>query len=132
MESNTIGDQINQRIDIQQIGTQFINFFFTNSIHNIISSGIIKEHTRIKYQNKEFKGNELVTLLDQLNSNLNFSIEENTIMDSGGRRIDIMIVGKAQNKIEHTKYYRFTQYFTIANNKEKWFVHNSLLSILDY
>lgn len=135
MDLNTTGDQINQRIDIQQIGTNFLNFFFTNStqnIQNLISSGIIKEHTRIKYQNKEFKGDELVALLVQLNSTINFIIEENTIMDSGGRRADIMVVGKAQSKIEHNKYYRFTQYFTIANNKENWFVHNSLLSILDY
>lgn len=135
MESNTTGDQINQRVDIQEIGTQFLNFFFTNStqnLENLISSGIIKEHTRIKYQNKEFKGQELVSLLVQLNSNLNFNIEETIIMDSGGRRADIMVVGKAQNKIQQSKFYRFTQYFTIANNKENWFVHNSLLSILDY
>ena len=135
MESNTTGDQINQRVDIQEIGTQFLNFFFTNStqnLENLISSGIIKEHTRIKYQNKEFKGQDLISLLVQLNSNLNFNIEETIIMDSGGRRADIMVVGKAQNKIQQTKFYRFTQYFTIANNKGNWFVHNSLLSILDY
>ena len=54
-------------------------------------------------------------------------------MDSGGRRADIMVVGKAQNKkIAPATFYRFTQYFTIANNKGNWFVHNSLLSILDY
>ena len=135
MNSDHTGDQINQRVDIQQIGNQFINFFFTNStqnLENLISSGVIKEHTRIKYQNKEYKGHELISLLIQLNSNLNFKIEEIIIMDSGGRRADIMVIGKGQSKIQHDKLFRFTQYFTIANNKENWFLHNSLLSILDY
>ena len=52
-------------------------------------------------------------------------------MDSGGRRADIMVVGKAQNVASPETLYRFSQYFTIANNKEKWFLHNSLLSVLD-
>ena len=135
MESNHTGYQINQRVDIQQIGVQFVNFFFTNSTQNLqtlISSGVIKEHTRIRYQNKEYKSQELVELLVQLNTNLIFTCDETIVMDSGGRRADIMVVGKAQSKIQHDKIYRFTQYFTIANNRENWFVHNSLLSILDY
>ncbi len=135
MDSDHSGDQINQRVDIQQIGSQFVNFFFTSSsqnLENLISSGVIKKHTRIKYQNKEFKGEELVNLLIQLNSNLIFSIEETITIDSGGRRADIMVIGKAQHKIQTDKMYRFSQYFTIANNKENWFLHNSLLSILDY
>lgn len=135
MQSDHTGDQINQRVDIQEIGSQFVNFFFTNStqgLQTLMSSGIIKNHTRIKYQNKEFKGEELINLLIQLNSNLVFNIEETIIMDSGGRRADIMVIGKAQHKVHIDKMYRFTQYFTIANNKENWFLHNSLLSILDY
>ena len=135
MQSDHTGDQINQRVDIQQIGSQFVNFFFTNStqnLENLISSGVIKNHTRIKYQNKEFKGEELISLLIQLNSNLMFNIEETITMDSGGRRADIMVIGKAQHKTQTDKMYRFTQYFTIANNRENWFLHNSLLSILDY
>ena len=47
---------INQRVDIQEIGTQFLNFFFTNStqnLENLISSGIIKEHTIISFHNQK-------------------------------------------------------------------------------
>ena len=62
---------------------------------------------------------------------IEFRYDEIIIMDSGGRRADILVVGKAHSRESSEKVYRFSQYFTIANNKDKWFLHNSLLSILD-
>jgi len=135
MQTISTGDQINQRIDIQAVGREFINYYFTNSksnIQSIISSGIFREHTRIRYKEKEYKNQELVNMLSDLNQQLTFTLQDIVIMDSGGRRADILVIGKAHEIISPGKIYRFSQYFTIANNKdEKWFLHNSLLSILD-
>ena len=51
-------------------------------------------------------------------------------MDSGGRRADILVTGKIQ-MIKTHEILRFSQYFTIANNKDgNWFIHNMLLSVL--
>lgn len=135
MQTTSTGDQINQRIDIQKVGKDFVNYYFTNcksNFQSIISSGIFREHTRIRYKEKEYKNQELVNLLSHLNQQLTFILEDIVIMDSGGRRADILVVGKAQEITSLAKTYRFTQYFTIANNKDgNWFLHNSLLSILD-
>lgn len=135
MQTTSTGDQINQRIDIQKVGREFVNYYFTNCKSNfqaIISSGIFREHTRIRYKEKEYKNQELVNLLSGLNQQLTFMLEEIVIMDSGGRRADILVVGKVQDLKSLEKIYRFSQYFTIANNKNgHWFLHNSLLSILD-
>jgi len=133
MQTSTIGDQINQKVDIQQVGTDFVNYFYNNlktNLQELVNSGLLRNHTRIKYMNKEYKGNELIQLLLQLSQEINFIIEENIIMDSGGRRADILTSGKIQS-LKTQEMFSFSQYFTIANNKDgKWFLHNSLLSIL--
>ena len=134
MQTDNSGDQINQKVDIQQIGIDFVNYYFsnlTNNINVLLSSHLLKPHTRIKYNNMEYKGNELVKLLEELNSLILFQLEEIITLDSGGRRADILVIGKCQTKGLTNKSFRFSQYFTIANNKENWFLHNSLLSILN-
>jgi hypothetical protein len=50
-------------------------------------------------------------------------------MDSGARRADILVNGYVISKDGNQKM-KFAQYFTIANNHDNWFIHNSLLSIL--
>ena len=135
MQTSTNGDQINQKVDIQQVGINFINYFYNNlknDLQQLLNSGILRNHTRVKYNKKEYKGNELLQLLFQFSQDINFIIEENIIMDSGGRRADILVSGKMQsNKTQ--EIFSFSQYFTIANNKDgNWFLHNSLLSILKY
>lgn len=134
MQTDNSGDQINQKVDIQQIGIDFVNYYFSNLTNNLdvlLSSHLLKPHTRIKYKNLEYKGNELVKLLGELNSLILFQIEEIITLDSGGRRADILVIGKCQTKDLTKKLFKFSQYFTIANNKENWFLHNSLLSILN-
>jgi len=133
MQDERIGDQINQRVDIQQVGASFINFYYTtckNNINTLVTSGVLKNHTRLRYKNTEYKDQELVQLLTQINYDSNFILEETIIMDSGGRRADILVTGKIQMKRTH-EILRFSQYFTIANNKDgNWFIHNMLLSVL--
>lgn len=135
MQTSTIGDQINQKIDIQQVGNDFVNYFYNNlknNLQELVNSGLLRNHTRIKYNNIEYKGSELINLLVQFNQEINFVIEENIIMDSGGRRADILTSGKIQS-LKTQEIYNFSQYFTIANNKDgNWFLHNSLLSILKF
>jgi hypothetical protein len=133
MQDERIGDQINQRVDIQQVGVSFINFYYTTcktNINTLVTSGVLKNHTRLRYKNIEYKEQELVQLLTQINYDSNFILEETIIMDSGGRRADILVTGKIQMKRTH-EILRFSQYFTIANNKDgNWFIHNMLLSVL--
>jgi hypothetical protein len=133
MQDERIGDQINQRVDIQQVGTNFINFYYTtckNNINTLFTSGVLKNHTRLRYKNIEYKDQELAKLLTQINQESNFILEETIIMDSGGRRADILVTGKIQ-MIKTHEILRFSQYFTIANNKDgNWFIHNMLLSVL--
>jgi len=135
MQDARIGDQINQRVDIQQVGNNFINFYYTtckNNINALFTSGVLKDHTRLRYKDKEYKEQELVQLLTQINQESTFVLEETIIMDSGGRRADILVIGKIQ-MIQTQEIFRFSQYFTIANNKDnEWFIHNTLLSILSW
>ena len=51
------------------------------------------------------------------------------IMDSGARRADILVTGKVRESHNTNELLNYCQYFTIANIKDGWFIHNSLLSI---
>ena len=128
----TSGDQINKKINIQEVGLEFIDFYFQNiktNLNILYESNMIRNYTRIKYKNVEYKEQELYNLLNQLGSQINFFGEESIIMDSGARRADILVNGYITQNDDLNKI-RFCQYFTIANNHEGWFIHNSLLSIL--
>ena len=129
----TTGDQINRKVNVPEVGTHFVNFYFQNlkqNINTLYQSNIIKNHTRIKYQNKEYKGNELRQLLEQMGAQLSFFLEETIVMDSGARRADILVNGYIVPNNNTSQKIRFAQYITIANNHDNWFIHNSLLSIL--
>ncbi len=128
----TSGDQINKKINIQEVGLKFIDFYFQNiktNLNILYESNMIRNYTRIKYKNVEYKEQELYNLLNQLGTQINFFGEESIIMDSGARRADILVNGYITQNDDLNKI-RFCQYFTIANNHEGWFIHNSLLSIL--
>jgi hypothetical protein len=128
----TNGDQVNQLVDINLVGTQFVQFYYQKWISNpqeIFQSGIVKDHTRIKYKNTVYKGNSLLQLhTDTHAKGISFQLNDIQVLDSGGRRADILVVGKLKETTQSQEM-TFSQYFTIANNKENWFLHNSLLSI---
>ena len=130
----TSGDQINRRVNVPEVGNQFVNFYYQNlksNIQALYDNNIIRGHTRIKYKNNEYKGDQLRSLLEQMGSQLGFVGEEIIVMDSGARRADILINGYIVPNNNPTQKIRFAQYFTIANNRDTWFIHNSLLSILE-
>lgn len=129
MECETTGDQINQKVDVNKIGMDFIQFYFekfTKSPDELITSGLFKPHSRIKYKGNTFKGETLINFIKQTGLNCTIHINDIQILDSGGRRIDILISAKIKkNMVIHN----FNQYFTLANIKDQWFIHNSLLNI---
>lgn len=128
----TSGDQINKKINIQEVGLEFINFYFQNiksNLNTLYESNMIRNHTRIRYKDVEYKDQELFNLLNQLGNQINFFGEEIIVMDSGARRVDILVNGYITENNDINKK-RFCQYFAIANNNKGWFIHNSLLSIL--
>jgi len=130
----TSGDQINKKVNVPEIGNQFIAFYFQSlnaNIQKLYESSTIKPHTRLKYRNIEYKDEQLKVVLQQIGAQLNFIIEESIVMDSGARRADILVNGYIVPNNDNTKKVRFAQYFTIANNNKEWFIHNTLLSILE-
>ena len=131
-QAHTSGDQVNQYIDINKTGTDFVNFYYQKWISNpqeIFQSGIFKDHTRLKYKGIVYSNHSLCQLhIDTYNKGISFKINDIQILDSGGRRADILVIGNLKESTE-SQQLTFSQYFTIANNKEKWFLHNSLLSI---
>ncbi len=128
----TTGDQVNQLVDINIVGTQFVQFYYQKWISNpqeIFQSGIFKNHTRLKFKGTVYKGDTLAQLhIDTQKKGISFQINDIQVLDSGGRRADILVVGNIK-ETPQSKQLTFSQYFTIANNKENWFLHNSLLSI---
>ena len=128
----TTGDQVNQLVDINLVGTQFVQFYYQKWISNpqeIFQSGIFKHHTRLKYKGTIYKGEALAQLhIDTHKKGISFQLTDIQVLDSGGRRADILVVGKLKETTQSQEM-TFSQYFTIANNKENWFLHNSLLSI---
>lgn len=130
---NKTGNQVNQLIDVSNVGREFVNFYYSNlsaNINQLLSSGIIKNHTRILYNNFKYKGDELTQLFLHMHNQLIFNLEDIIVMDSGGRRADVLVQGTIFEKTK-SQNLRFSQYFTIANNNNNWFLHNSLLSILE-
>ena len=130
---NKTGNQVNQLIDVSNVGREFVNFYYSNlstNINQLLSSGIIKNHTRILYNNFKYKGDELTQLFLHMHNQLIFNLEDIIVIDSGGRRADVLVQGTIFEKTK-SQNLRFSQYFTIANNNNNWFLHNSLLSILE-
>ena len=74
----TSGDQVNQLIDINAVGTQFVNFYYQRWISNpqeIFQSGIFKDHTRLKYKGTVYKGETLAKIhVDTHNKGITFQI----------------------------------------------------------
>jgi len=129
MECNNTGEQINQKVDVNKIGMDFIQFYFekfTKSPDDLITSGLFRPHSRIKFKGNVFKGESLLNFIRETGINSTVHINDIQILDSGGRRIDILVSAKInRNMIIHN----FNQYFTLANIKNEWFIHNSLLHI---
>mgnify|MGYP001246130506 CR=1 FL=1 len=129
MEVETSGDQINKKVNVEEIGINFAKYFYKQwqeSPEQFFTSNVFKKHSRLKFKNQIYEKESLLNFFKETFSNgINFELDDIQVLDSGARRADILIVGKMNNST-----YRFSQYITIAFLNDHWFVHNSLLSIL--
>lgn len=116
------GSNINQKIDVNEVVSNFITYYFTNLTTNqnkLYEDGIISFNTGIKYNSIYYEKGELETfLLNFYNSNININKYE--YIESGSRRIDIVVHGSLNEG-------NFFQSFLLCNLKDnKWFIKNSI------
>jgi len=132
MAKVTNGDNIIQKIDYGVITRQFVNLFYTSwmtDLNEIIQPKILRQYSSIKYDGKTFKGEDFYTLLlsYQMGDKFVVNILKLEFIDSGSRRIDISVFGKmTKGTIEK----HFSQTFILCNNKDEWFIKNSILIII--
>jgi hypothetical protein len=113
--------------DGQQIGQQFIEFFYKNWIINPdILQEVILSYSKLKYNNKSYEGNDFILILKLLANNIQFNNFKYEIIDSKSRQIYILVTGNINNTI-------FTQSFVISftgnTNLRKWVIISSILII---
>lgn len=117
------GYNIINLVDVAKISKDFVDFYYTNLKKNpdeLIKSGILQDITTYKFNNLKYNGHELLKLLSSLREN-NYDINHIEFIDSGSRRLDILVVGKYHDKI-------FSQSFGLCH-KNGWFIKNSVLII---
>lgn len=125
-----VGSNILQKIDYKQIVQEFTNFYYTKLTSNpmeLFTIGIINEHTRFNLNGTILKHHEIYPELNNMSfgSPLVIKIDSTNSMDSGSRRIDILVNG-TMTKGLITKH--FTQSFLLAY-KDSWKIQNSILNI---
>lgn len=124
-----LGNNINQKIDTNLYGTEFIKYFYTNwstNLQELLNKKIINEHTKIKFKKVKYQKEDLIKFLTQINNEgVVFNIIDYEISDSGSRKIDILVNGEIT---VNNNTNEFTQTLLIANNKY-WFLQNSLFII---
>lgn len=118
--------------DGQEIGKDFINFFYTSWVQNpdqLIE--VIKEYSKLKYNNNIYEGINFINLIKSFSINkLNFTNIKYEVLDSRSRQIFILVTGTISY---HTCSLPFQQSFMVAYAGEKkdrkWSLMNSLLII---
>lgn len=132
MAKVTNGDNIIQKIDYSVITKNFVNLFYASwmtDLNNLLQSKILCKYSSIKYEGKTFKGGDFYKLLlsYQMGDKFVINILKLDFIDSGSRRIDISVFGKiTKGHIEK----HFSQTFILCNNKNIWFIKNSILIII--
>jgi glycosyltransferase involved in cell wall biosynthesis len=118
------GTNIVQMIDYNALSQQFIIFFYemwSSNPQALVS--ILYEHSRLLITGKIYKSVEIISALEV---GLKFDIKHLSCMDSGSRRIDILVHGFI---IKESKQIPFSQSFVISHSKESWKLHNSMINI---
>lgn len=131
-QSNDIGNNINQKINICQLSNEFIKYFYNiwNTDPNIFYDSIIKIFSCLKFENVEYKGEKFIIFLNNLKTKINFKIEPLKLefLNSGSRRIEISVIG---NIYYDNNISIFFQTFSICHHPKKdWFIKNSTLMII--
>jgi hypothetical protein len=125
------GNNIVQKIDYTALSKQFIEYFYNTWSSNptlFVPSGLFTDYSRINIDGTIFSSVNIIHKLIEMQYGepLKFEINKMNCMDSGSRRIDIMVNGYV---FKGTTKYSFTQYFLIAHIKDSWKFHNSILNI---
>lgn len=126
------GNNVVQKIDIKALASEFIRVFYLYWKQNpqicIQNSNLFYEHSRISFEGTTCKGVEIITILNLIweETNFDFEISKFNVMDSGSRRIDILVNGFITKK---GIKYPFSQYFLLAYIKDSWKLHNSIINI---
>ena len=139
MEVEKTGFNINNKIDIEETGKKYINYFYkcwNDDISTLINDNFIKKYTRFRYKNATHDYEDFLLFLEHTKKNniLNkMSIKEIQIMPSGSRRMDILVSGiiTDDNKLASS----FTQYFLIVSEPkepESWFLQNTMLNEINF
>ena len=132
--SNTKGNNINQKIDPLVIATNFVNYYYQsidknpNGLINNNGEFIYKEKSEYCIQGQIIKGqtnifNRLVELNRRGSSHKINSID---VITSGSRRLNILACGQIQLD---GFLYNFTEYFHLANGKksDNWWIQSSII-----
>jgi hypothetical protein len=130
-EPNKSGNNILQKIDYNQLSRQFIEYFYNTWQTNpfdFIAGQIFTEYSRLQVDINIYKYNDIVTYLNNIKTSGSFKVEISKMncMDSGSRRIDILVNGIFHlNNNKHI----FSQSFLITYVKDAWKFQNSILNI---
>ena len=129
------GKNILQKVDFKPIVESFINFYFSNlskltSNQEILS--LFNKNSRIMFSNNVYCGIEQIdTFFTFIKSNSqNIQLENYQMLESGSRRIDILINGSITKE---NQIFKFSQYIflchIIENKIDKWWIQNSIFNI---
>ena len=117
------GTNIVQLIDYNALSQQFTKFFYDSwSTNPQALVSILYEHSRLSITGKIYKSIDIITALE---IGLKFEIKQFNCMDSGSRRIDILVNGFI---IKETKQIPFSQSFVLSHSKDTWKLHNSMIN----
>ena len=121
MGKDKSGNNINNHIDLNKVGADFVNYYYNNlsDLQKLIDEEILVPFTKLKYNDYVYSNDELIQFLIQL-SEQNIIINNINVLDSGSRRLDILINGTINDE-------PFSQYFLLCYLK-CWYLKNSLLN----
>lgn len=125
------GNNIIQKIDIKQTVNDFINYYydkFNNNPNDLATANILREYSSLKYNGTKYSGRNYFDLVTSFfNDSIKMNPTKVEFTDSGSRRIDISLIGVANNNNVNK---HFTQTFLLSHNEQGWFVKNSILIIV--
>jgi hypothetical protein len=131
IEIDKSGNNIIQKIDYNSLAKQFVDFFYntwSSDPSQFVPSGLFTDYSRINLDGTIFASINIIHKLIEMQQGdkLKFEITKMNCVDSGSRRIDIMVNGYIY---KGAAKYSFSQYFLIAHIKDSWKFHNSILNI---
>lgn len=135
MEVEKTGFNINNKINVEDTGRRYIDYFYNcwnNDISILLKDNFIKPYTRFQYKNSTHNSDNFLSFLEfSKNNNIlnKMSIKDIQIMPSGSRRIDILVSGLITDNDKITS--TFSQYFLIVSepkSPENWFLQNTILN----